>query len=208
MDREFGRGRATVVWDRAEGYRWSHDGTRLAFVADGQIRVRWMDNGEETTLTQLVESPSSLRWSPDDRYLAFNMLKPYPAPSLASPPEPPEGADWAAPPILEDRFKNRQDGVGYLDFGYSHIYVVSGGGRKRQGRLPEGTSSIRVPRLGHPMASIWSSPPIAVPTGFEITATLIFISRRSRAARSGALQPGTALSVLRRYLLMVGCWRS
>ncbi len=115
------------------GYRWSHDGTRLAFVADGQIRVRWMDNGEETTLTQLVESPSSLRWSPDDRYLAFNMLKPYPAPSLASPPEPPEGADWAAPPILEDRFKNRQDGVGYLDFGYSHIYVVPAeGGTPRQ----------------------------------------------------------------------------
>ena len=26
---------------------------------------------------------------------------------------------------MEDRFKSRQDGVGYLDFGFNHIFVVS-----------------------------------------------------------------------------------
>ena len=26
--------------------------------------------------------------------------------------------------LYKDRFKNRQDGVGYLDFGYSHIFVI------------------------------------------------------------------------------------
>ncbi len=108
--------------------RWTRDGTRLAYIADGQIQVRWMDTGETSTLTQLTESPSGIRWSPDERHIAFNMLVPHAPPSLAAPPRPPAGAEWADPPIMEDRFKSTQDGVGYLDFGYSHIFVVSADG--------------------------------------------------------------------------------
>ncbi|MCG8469625.1 MAG: S9 family peptidase [Gemmatimonadetes bacterium] len=105
--------------------RWSPAGDKLAYVDDGQIHVRWMDTGETATLTQLLESPRGLRWSPDGRHLAFNMLVPYDPPSLVAPPRPPEGATWADPPIMEDRFKNRQDGVGYLDFGFNHLFVLS-----------------------------------------------------------------------------------
>ncbi|MYG81075.1 MAG: S9 family peptidase, partial [Gemmatimonadetes bacterium] len=108
--------------------RWTRDGNRLAYIADGQIQVRWMDTGETSTLTQLTESPSGIRWSPDGRHIAFNMLVPHAPPSLAAPPKPPAGAEWADPPIMEDRFKSTQDGVGYLDFGHSHIFVVSADG--------------------------------------------------------------------------------
>ena len=104
--------------------RWSPDGTRLAYTAGGQIHLRWMDTGETAALTQLTEAPRGLRWSPDGQHIAFNMLVPYPPPSLAAPPRPPAGAEWADPPIMEDRFKSTQDGVGYLDFGYNHIFFI------------------------------------------------------------------------------------
>jgi len=104
---------------------WSPAGDKMAYVSDGQIHVRWMDTGETATLTQLLKSPRAISWSPDGQHIAFNMLVPYPAPSLIDPPSPPPNATWADPPIMEDRFKNRQDGVGYLDFGYDHLFVVS-----------------------------------------------------------------------------------
>ncbi len=106
------------------GPRWSPDGTRVAYVADGQIELRWMDTGETATLTQVLEPPRNIRWSPDGRRLAFNKLVPYPPPQLVAPPKPPPGATWADPPIMEDRFKSKQDGVGYLDFGYDHLFVL------------------------------------------------------------------------------------
>ncbi len=105
--------------------RWSPAGDKLGYVSDGQILVRWMDTGETATLTQLLESPSGIRWSPDGARIAFNMHVPSTPPSLVSALKPPEGANWAAPPIMEDRFKNRQDGVGYLDFGFDHLFVMS-----------------------------------------------------------------------------------
>lgn len=108
--------------------RWSPDGERLAYLAEGQIRVRWMDTGDTATITQLTESPGGIRWSPDGRRIAFHMLVREAPSQLAPPPKPPPGAEWADPPILEDRFKNRQDGVGYLDFGHRHLFVVSAAG--------------------------------------------------------------------------------
>ena len=130
--------------------RWSPDGTRLAYTAGGQIHLRWMDTGETATLTQLLESPSGIRWSPDGRSLAFNMLVPYPPPQLVAPPKPPPGAEWADPPIMEDRFKNRQDGVGYLDFGFNHLFILPVEGGTPTFRSRRGTSSTRAPAAWTP----------------------------------------------------------
>src|SRR3954464_4019821 len=81
--------------------RWSPDGTRLAYVsaADGspQLYVRWMDSGQTALLTNLVEAPEAIEWSPDGKSIAFAQLVPYDKDPLAVPPKKPEGATWAPP---------------------------------------------------------------------------------------------------------------
>ena len=104
--------------------RWSPDGERLAYVADGQIQMHWLDSGRATTLTQLPSSPGQLAWSPDGRWLAFVMLAKDPKPAPVSLPGRPEGADWAAAPIYIDQAQYRADGAGYLPNGYRQIYVI------------------------------------------------------------------------------------
>src|SRR4026209_998536 len=60
--------------------RWSPDGTRIAYFADGepkgtQLFVRWMDaEGATSQVSRVSENPGGLSWSPDGRSLAFTML--------------------------------------------------------------------------------------------------------------------------------------
>jgi len=117
--------------------RWSHDGTRLAFISDAegkpQLFVRWMDTGQTALLTDLTESPRDLTWSPDGKSLAFTQLVAADKPSLAKAPDKPEGANWAPPVTVIDQVVYRVDGQGYLKSGYSHVFVVSSdGGAPRQ----------------------------------------------------------------------------
>ncbi len=121
--------------------RWSPDGSKLAFVSmeagSSQLHLRWMDSGESTRLTQLLESPGSLTWSPDGKWLAFTMFVPESPEPMASLPSAPEGAKWADPPIVIENLQYRSDGAGYLDPGFTQVFVVSAeGGTPRQ--LTEG----------------------------------------------------------------------
>ncbi|HEU5135044.1 MAG TPA: S9 family peptidase [Steroidobacteraceae bacterium] len=117
--------------------RWSPDGTRLAYVsaAEGspQLYVRWIDSGQTALLTNLVEAPGAIAWSPDGRSIAFTQLVPAKKSPLATPPEKPEGAQWAPPVKVIDSVIYRADGEGYLEAGYQHVFIVSAeGGTPRQ----------------------------------------------------------------------------
>jgi acylaminoacyl-peptidase len=119
--------------------RWSHDGTRIAYIAraaDGsaQLFMYWVASGISAPISNFTESPSGLAWSPDGRWLAFIM----PVPQERKPlkvelPETPKNAKWAEPPKLIDRMVYRADGEGYLPSTYNQVFIVSAdGGGARQ----------------------------------------------------------------------------
>jgi len=117
--------------------RWSPDGERLAYIAKAddtpQLFVRWMGTGETALVTNLVESPSAIAWSPDGERIAFTMRVPAEKPSLAKPPQKPEGAEWAPEVQVIDSVVYRFDGRGYTDPGFDHVFVVpADGGSARQ----------------------------------------------------------------------------
>jgi acylaminoacyl-peptidase len=121
----------------ARAPRWSPDGSRLAYLAlaggESQIFVRWMEGGQATAITHVLESPSAPSWSPDGRWIAFTMLvREEPEPFAKLPPKP-EGAEWAAPAKVVRKLRYRADGAGYLPDGHRHVFVVPAeGGTPRQ----------------------------------------------------------------------------
>ena len=108
--------------------RWSPDGNRLLYVSSeggsSQIFVRWMDTGQVAELTNVTESPSSLSWSPDGRWIAMSMHVPEAQPAFAKMPPRPDGAQWNEAPIVVDRLRYRGDGQGYLPRGNRHLFVM------------------------------------------------------------------------------------
>jgi acylaminoacyl-peptidase len=117
--------------------RWSPDGKRIAYIsaAEGspQLYVRWLDSGQTALLTNLVEPPGDIAWSPDGKWIAFAMHVTKEQEPLAKAPAKPDKAKWAPPVKLIDTLVYRVDGEGFLEAGYSHIFVVSAdGGTPRQ----------------------------------------------------------------------------
>jgi len=117
--------------------RWSPDGTRLLYISNRngtpQLFVRWIQSGETAQVSHLSEAPSSPAWSPDGEWIAFAALVPHDPPSLGEIPAAPGGAEWAEPARILDKLVYRFDGVGWLEPGYSHVFVIpSVGGAARQ----------------------------------------------------------------------------
>ena len=99
--------------------RWSPDGGRIVFTAEGepkgtQVFIRWMDaEGATSQITHLTETPGSVRWSPDGKWVSFAMLVPSRDTWKISMPRPPEGAKWTPAPRAIDRLHYRQDRRGF-----------------------------------------------------------------------------------------------
>lgn len=127
----------TTGSDNAFSPRWSPTGDRLLYVStadDGaQIWMRWMDTGQTARLTQLTRSPGSVAWSRDGRSIAFTMFVPERPGSFASMPAKPAGAEWAEPSVVIDSTLYRADGAGYLEDGFTQVFVLPvEGGTPRQ----------------------------------------------------------------------------
>ncbi len=119
---------------------WSPDGTKVAFTRKGepegtQIFIKYLGvEGEPTQITKLEKSPSSMKWSPDGKYIAFRMhVDAEPALKLTNVPKPPKGATWTKAPRVIDQVDYRQDRVGFLEHGYTQVFIVPAeGGTARQ----------------------------------------------------------------------------
>jgi len=118
---------------------WSPDGKRIAFLSTRsgtpQIHVMWADTREVSALTHLDYTPSALHWSPDSKWIAFNMTIPDESPILPIKlPKTPKGAQLAKPAVIVDRLTWGRDGVGPVAKGYAHVFVIDAtlGGTPRQ----------------------------------------------------------------------------
>jgi dipeptidyl aminopeptidase/acylaminoacyl peptidase len=141
--------------------RWSPDGKRLLYLADGepkgpQLFVRWVDaEGPATQITHVVEAPRNARWSPDGKSVAFSMFAADQEKWTISMPAEPKGAKWTAPPRVVSTIHYRQDQVGYLEDGFTHLFVVPAeGGTPRQ--LTTGKWSVGAGELRGPVSLDWT----------------------------------------------------
>ncbi len=113
------------------------DDNRIAYVdkddTGSQIFIHWLDSGKTAQLTRLPVAPARLSWSPDGEWIAFGMRVDRPAPTMGKLPPKPAGAEWAPPPIVEDRMSYRRDGAGNTKHGFQHVFVIpAAGGAPRQ----------------------------------------------------------------------------
>ena len=118
---------------------WSPDGQRIAFLSDrggtNQLHVLWIATGEVAQLTQLQRAPSTVKWSPDGSRIAFSAFVPDEDPILPIRlPQRPRGAEWARGATVIDRGSWARDGVGQVEKGYDHVFVIDArlGGTPRQ----------------------------------------------------------------------------
>jgi dipeptidyl aminopeptidase/acylaminoacyl peptidase len=117
--------------------RISPDGMRVAYLSNRsgktQIHVRWLDTGQEAQITDLQQAPSQIVWSPDGKWIGYEARvpgKPDWAPKM---PEKPPGAKWADPPIVVTKLRWRENGVGLIQPGYTHIFAIpASGGTPKQ----------------------------------------------------------------------------
>ena len=133
--------------------RWSMDGKRILYIADGeprgpQIFVRWIDTeGAATQVTHATDKLADARWSPDGKWIAFSMFVPDKNTWKIDMPAAPQGAHWTATPRVVESLHYRQDQVGFLEDGHTHLFLVSAdGGAARQltsGKWSAGAGELR-----------------------------------------------------------------
>ena len=144
--------------------RWSPDGTRIAYIAEGpprggQVYVRWMNaEGATTQVTRVEHGPADIQWSPDGNWIGFSMFTPKSQTWAIDMPAPPQGATWTPAPRYVSNLHYRADRRGFLETGFTHLFVVPAeGGTQRQ--LTKGDWNVGSRFDGLPGGVGWSFTP-------------------------------------------------
>src|SRR5215467_9976090 len=124
---------------KGSGAKWAPDSKRILYLAEGeprgtQIFVRWIDvDGPATQVTHATEKLGDAHWAPDGKMIAFSMFVPDDHKWKISMPAEPQGAKWTPAPRVLESLHYRQDQVGFLQDGQTHLFVIAAdGGAARQ----------------------------------------------------------------------------
>ena len=131
-------------------------GDAIAFVAvageKSHIYLQALDGGERTELGEGLSGPTNLSFSPDGKWLAFTMPVAYKPETMGEMPVAPDGAEWAAPLIVETRHMYTSDGAGYLPFSSHQVFLIPTEGGEAQ-QLTQGRQDYASPLTWLPDSS-------------------------------------------------------